>query len=82
MNSAAGSAKQARDPKHQAILPVFGKILNVEKATFDKVVSSEKLGEIAKALRCGIGKDFDINKVAYHKIILMADADWNLSKTA
>lgn len=74
-DSAAGSAKSARDSKYQAILPVFGKILNVEKARLNKVLESEKLLDLLRSLRCGIGEDFDINKLKYHKIILMSDAD-------
>ncbi len=81
-DSAGGSAKQGRDPEHQAILPVFGKIPNVIKMTFDKILASEKLKDISRALGCGMGPTFDITKVRYHKIVLMADADvdgWHIN---
>lgn len=74
-DSAAGSAVQARDSKTQAILPVFGKILNTEKSREDEVLNNSKLLDVIKALKCGIGKTFDIDKLRYHKIIIMADAD-------
>ncbi len=74
-DSAAGSAIQGRDSRTQAILPVFGKVLNTEKSRPEEAISNGKLLDVVKALKCGIGKDFDIKKLRYHKIIIMADAD-------
>lgn len=74
-DSAGGSAKKGRDPKTQAILPLWGKMLNVEKVKADKVMNNDKLEPVIATLGAGFGKDFNIEKLRYHKIVIMADAD-------
>ena len=74
-DSAGGSAKNGRDREYQAILPLWGKMINVEKARLDKVYGNEKLVPVVQALGCGIGEELDISKIRYHKVVIMADAD-------
>ena len=76
-DSAGGSATQGRDSRFQAILPLWGKMLNVEKVRADKIYGNDKLQPVIVALGAGLGEDFDVNKLRYHKVIIMADADVN-----
>lgn len=75
MDSAGGSCKKARDSKTQAILPVFGKINNTEKMNLKQIIDSPKLKDVVMALKTGIGEDFNLEKLRYHKIIIASDAD-------
>jgi DNA gyrase subunit B len=74
-DSAGGSAKQARDPRTQAILPIRGKILNVERARVDRMLKNEEIQALIQAIGAGLGDEFDLEKIRYHKIVLLADAD-------
>ena len=74
-DSAGGSAKQARDRRRQAVLPLRGKVLNVESASLTKVLENKELSDLVTALGCGLGKAFDLDKLRYHKVIVLADAD-------
>jgi DNA gyrase subunit B len=74
-DSAGGTAKNARDRRFQAILPLWGKMLNVEKSRIDKVIYNDKLSPVITALGAGIGEEFDVNKLRYHKVVIIADAD-------
>ena len=74
-DSAGGSAKMGRDSAIQAILPLWGKMLNVEKARADRIYGNDKLMPVVLALGCGIGDEFDISKLRYDKVFIMADAD-------
>ena len=81
-NSAGGSAKDARDPRTQAILPIRGKILNVERARIDKMLKNAEIQALIAAVGAGLADDFDVNKIRYHKVILLADADVDGSTSA
>ena len=74
-NSAGGSAKDARDPRTQAILPIRGKILNVERARIDKMLKNAEIQALIAAIGAGLAEDFDVDKIRYHKVIILADAD-------
>lgn len=75
MDSAGGTAKQARDKKTQAVLPIFGKIPNVEKARIETIINSIKMKDAVSAFGCGIADEFDIEKLKYRTIVISADAD-------